>query len=626
MALDNRKVQTAVLDDPRSEDPLSLPEDHYYAKPYLRQYEGRTFWCGEWLGGCGWRLMGKVYKDRVCHFAHYPDTDGRAPTCERRYVGADSADHLYIHRGLSGAFRDARPQRFQGNMSDGQCTDLTVNEPKGRSLIRVQLANLTPEGWTEADRALRRGVRDVEWMFGPRATRTARDLVDRNGYALRVRCDMEDGARVVKVGTETRDGDLFWNDLSECEISERGIVTPVLRDVRLKPHRRTTGPVDLPQAQTEAANRVTQARTVSMRMVLRDEEWVHASLIPLTGQLRKARSARDVEEVARLLGEVYHLLAVDDRQALLRLPRFRRRWQEIDEWKRWVLDQRRAKISSAPACRVGVDPKKAAPARPKAKKQRTLPPQRADRVGQEENRAQLHDLLEQVKSARRKGEVALMVDLLSTAGKVVATAPASDLKSERKQIESYKKWLETFSGWKAAADQAAAVDPPTREVGSRRIAGADTKRWQASEPKTAKNGFAERRGRIFASARTVGLVNGVRRLLTGVAQEQATVDWKQVMDRVATESAFQEPVDWPAVLVAVDTPAVEVIPMLSALITLPGGGVDPVFRQVLKGLGFQVPSTDEELRMVWEREVERVHARYAKPSRSMPPRLVPRQD
>lgn len=108
MALDTRRVQTAVLGSPDSDRPLSLPIDRKEAEAYLSRFRGQQFYCGVLLGGCGWRLMDKLYGDRACHFAHFPDPKGIAPQCERRYIGADSADHLFIHRGLS---LDA-PSRF----------------------------------------------------------------------------------------------------------------------------------------------------------------------------------------------------------------------------------------------------------------------------------------------------------------------------------------------------------------------------------------------------------------------------------------------------------------------------------------------------------------------------------
>lgn len=78
-------------------------------------------------------------------------------------------------------------------------------------------------------------------------------------------------------------------------------------------------------------------------------------------------------------------------------------------------------------------------------------------------------------------------------------------------------------------------------------------------------------------------------------------------------------------LVEVDEAAASAGPLLSALVTSPGGSAAPEFRAVLAGLGYEVPQTDRALHFVWLREVERTHAFYAEPPREMPPSIVPRK-
>ncbi|WP_189239073.1 hypothetical protein [Planomonospora parontospora] len=223
-------MQTAVLGSSHSDHPLSLPTDRKEADWYLSRYRGKAFYCGVWLGGCGWRLTGKLYGDRVCHFAHLPDPKGLAPDCERR-GGIDSADHLFIHRGL--ASRIGENQRFDGRMDKERCTDLLVRRHQSRSAIKVQFVNLTPAEWEERDEVLHAQFGHVDWIVGPTATRTGRYLIERDGYALRVRCEEGvNGTRAVRIGTETSDGDLEWSSLHDCEITDKGLVTPLLRKVR----------------------------------------------------------------------------------------------------------------------------------------------------------------------------------------------------------------------------------------------------------------------------------------------------------------------------------------------------------------------------------------------------------
>ncbi|MFF4128340.1 hypothetical protein ACFYYP_32860 [Microbispora rosea] len=247
MAQDTRRVQTAVLGSPNSDHPLSLPTDRKEAVLYLSRYKGKRFFCGTNLGGCGWELMDKLYGDRVCHFAHHPDPKGIAPKCERRYSGPDSADHLYIHRGLTtGLGRAGGAQPFRGTLVKGECTDLLVNPGRSRSAIKVQFVNLPPDAWTKEDEELRARLGRVDWMLGPHALGNTKYLLDRDGYALRVRCEQQGSTRVVKIGTETHDGDLEWSELKDCDISERGIITPLLRKFRPAAPRRSTSAARLP--------------------------------------------------------------------------------------------------------------------------------------------------------------------------------------------------------------------------------------------------------------------------------------------------------------------------------------------------------------------------------------------
>ncbi len=80
---------------------------------------------------------------------------------------------------------------------------------------------------------------------------------------------------------------------------------------------------------------------------------------------------------------------------------------------------------------------------------------------------------------------------------------------------------------------------------------------------------------------------------------------------------------WEA-LARVDAGSATTEPLLSALVTTPGGGPVPYYRQVLRKLGFEVPRTDKALRMIWVREQERVYAAYSDAPTPLPPRLVPR--
>ncbi|MGP4085555.1 hypothetical protein [Streptomyces sp. KR55] len=40
-----------------------LPLEAIELDAFRKQYEGQTFWCGSWLGGCGRQLTTKLYVD-----------------------------------------------------------------------------------------------------------------------------------------------------------------------------------------------------------------------------------------------------------------------------------------------------------------------------------------------------------------------------------------------------------------------------------------------------------------------------------------------------------------------------------------------------------------------------------
>ncbi|WP_327108604.1 hypothetical protein [Nonomuraea glycinis] len=231
---DTRLVQTAVFGHARADEPATMPFDYDDALRFKLANGSRGLWCGEWLGGCGQQLSAKLYKDRDCHFAHFPSKDPSRPTCTRRNAGIDSADHLYIHRSLSGLTGIGRQTKkdgtFDGRLRDGICTDLTVWPTEvGNRLLQVQLINLALNDWLAAERGFIDRGQQVDWLFGTRAERTARHQIERSGYAFQIRCEQDGFNRVVLVGTESRGGKLVWNSADECRYTSDGLWTPALR-------------------------------------------------------------------------------------------------------------------------------------------------------------------------------------------------------------------------------------------------------------------------------------------------------------------------------------------------------------------------------------------------------------
>ncbi|MEV5413741.1 hypothetical protein AB0K60_33555 [Thermopolyspora sp. NPDC052614] len=108
-------------------------------------------------------------------------------------------------------------------------------------------------------------------------------------------------------------------------------------------------------------------------------------------------------------------------------------------------------------------------------------------------------------------------------------------------------------------------------------------------------------------------------VLKRVARSQTTITVQNLLQETETEGPL--PI---AALVSIDELAKNTGPLLSALVSSPDADVNPEFREILAGLGYEVPRTDRALHLVWKREVERTHAFYADPPRAMPASLVPR--
>lgn len=78
MALDRRRVQTAVIDNADSELPVVLPMEAIELDDFRAHHAGQTYWCGVWLGGCGHQLFTKLYTDRACSLSSRACSGARA--------------------------------------------------------------------------------------------------------------------------------------------------------------------------------------------------------------------------------------------------------------------------------------------------------------------------------------------------------------------------------------------------------------------------------------------------------------------------------------------------------------------------------------------------------------------
>ena len=230
--VDTRLVQTAVIGTKDSDQPVILPEEPYNLDQFRRHFQGKRFWCGTLLGGCGEELMTKRYETKVCHFAHFPDRTGLAPACHRVANGADSADHLFIKRDLTDWLKaqGVRVQAELRNLGTGPGDAVDFWLPSTCQRLRFQLCLQDYRTWYRAEQELSTSSEQMDWIFGAEGPISA-NMVQRQGYALRVKCETHGSDRRVLVGVERTGRPVTWSSLDDCRLTSDGLVTPVLEEL-----------------------------------------------------------------------------------------------------------------------------------------------------------------------------------------------------------------------------------------------------------------------------------------------------------------------------------------------------------------------------------------------------------
>lgn len=223
---DTRKVQTAVLGRAGSDDPVFLPYDHDEFDLFMRGRSRDDFYCGTLLGGCGKKLSAKRYTEKKCHFAHRPPVH-----CRRTANGESSADHLYIGQALQdwlGRQGHRKVNVTYPDLDAGPGGAVEVRFESARRLIRVQMGRLPLRTWQgDCDRLARTHARGVHWAYGPDSG-LAHNEVEERGHAIRFSCRTERGTRQVYVGTQLPGHAVEWAPLTECRLTDDGIIPPAL--------------------------------------------------------------------------------------------------------------------------------------------------------------------------------------------------------------------------------------------------------------------------------------------------------------------------------------------------------------------------------------------------------------
>ncbi|MBZ4016263.1 hypothetical protein CCS38_11025 [Streptomyces purpurogeneiscleroticus] len=226
--IDTRLIQTAVIGNCDSDQPVILPEEPHNLDQFRLRFGTDRFWCGTLLGGCGEQLMTKRYEDKVCHFAHFPDPEG-ARDCHRTAKGVESADHLFIKRDvaawLAGQGHAAQADLRSLGHGPGDAVDFWLRATE--QLLRFELRSEDYRTWRRAADSLAAKAGHIEWVFGSDSP-LVDDMMARQGYALRVRCETSGTDRRVLIGVATRQGPVVWAPLDECRMTPHGLVPPAL--------------------------------------------------------------------------------------------------------------------------------------------------------------------------------------------------------------------------------------------------------------------------------------------------------------------------------------------------------------------------------------------------------------
>ncbi|MGW4018270.1 putative dsRNA-binding protein [Rhodococcus ruber] len=207
-----------------------MPMDRWDALALRAALANRSLWCGHLLGGCGRQLTTKIGRQRVPHFAHFPDPEGLPAPCRRTNTDASSADHLFIHAGIKDLLhRDGRRSarvRFDGEFgTGGTCHWITIDLPEEQGVIVVALRGADLSDWQEREERLRSSAPWVSWLFGP-GLRAPQRLLHRDGFAMHLLFDNHRPGRPLQLGTQLPDTPTEWIDLSEARFGDNGLTTP----------------------------------------------------------------------------------------------------------------------------------------------------------------------------------------------------------------------------------------------------------------------------------------------------------------------------------------------------------------------------------------------------------------
>ncbi|MEU8764700.1 hypothetical protein [Streptomyces sp. NPDC048659] len=603
LSFDTRQIQTAVLGDPESDDPVVCPTDSVELDEFRQEYLGATFWCGVLLGGCGGQLMTRRGNARVSHFAHFPDPDGILPSCGRRSPGVASADHLYVKAATQAWLRgQGHNPRYRYAERD--------NSPIG-SLVEIALGGHKIDLYMDRTTPPSLGADAGDIILGPGVTLDHLTLA-RRGYVNRVRFDSDGNKRVMILGTELPHVGTEWNiDLADCTIDEHGrLITPVV--ARLQAERRLPPATDTAPA-TPTADAVQPAARQQPRSAVAE---VPAQIGALARRINTAVREKETAVVRQLHTEAERELARCEAQAyehlqtaikhaedwISRQNRIRQLlFTRIDEAVQHsrdlevltlvpqvneLLKHDKATTPEESSILVSADallrdarrrPGRPAPPRlatslvPRRKK-----PTRAQRQSQRQALARARSVIGQLRvkgiaSVQEKQLIGSLVPLARTAGDLLSVA-------ERYDVDKWAQKLADPTQWPSSEGAAAALPEP--------------------EPPVQHGG---------TSARLVPVAAAVRGALKKAARERTATSWERLESQLGSALPRLTTHERVQVLTMVDRAKTADAPLLSSLLAAGDPDFAPHYRSVITALGLEAPDDDDTLRDVIEADVEQVY-------------------
>ncbi|MFD3534202.1 hypothetical protein [Streptomyces sp. NPDC058664] len=608
MGVDNRQIQTAVLANPESDDPVVCPTDADELDEFREEFSETTFWCGILLGGCGGQLLTRRGNVRVSHFAHFPDPDGLLPECGRRSRGVASADHLYVRAATQTWLRGQgyTPRYRYIDRDDAPVGSLVEIELSGHTLL-LHMDRAMPPDWDAAEAS------DI--ILGPGVPIDYRTLV-RRGYVNRVKFVSEGNQRVMMLGTELPMMGTDWDfELADCTVDEHGrLITPVVTRLEVARAAEERAPVPRPRREKEEGPVQIGALTRLINSAVQRKETAAVRELRDTAQLQVPRcEGQALEHLQRAIDHANAWIGQQDRvrrrffaglDEAVRLghvfkvstltPQLRKFiqgdgattpqeagiLQAADTLLREARQQAARKRREADERRVAAVEERTQQRRAAEAQERQAQPvtQAQERKARNRARGQVQSITgrlrrEELSAEQQKQLVEELVRAAKEAGDLLSAA-------EQRKVDD---WVERLAAPAGEPDAAEKISP-----------AAQLKPNTITEP-------AE------LSAHLVPAAAAVRGALKKAARERITTSWKRLEYQLGSALPSLSTNERVQVLVQVDRSTAGDEPLLSSLLA----AGDPHFayqyyRHVLTALDLDAPDDDEDLRDVVEADAEQV--------------------